>query len=127
VDQGHNAIRNLAHELGLDLDTLQQGEANGTELLGYFDGALYGFAEMSDDLKQVWQKLHSDLSAASYPTLFDSYTQRGLELDRMSIVDWIEESVPGGMSSRLGQLLDVAYNIEYGPPSHVQSSPQLSH
>src|SRR5262249_48480760 len=58
-------------------------------------------------------------------TLFDSYTQRGLELDRMSIVDWIEESVPGGMSSRLGQLLDVAYNIEYGAESSVQSSLNL--
>ena len=32
----------------------------------------------------------------------------------MSIVDWIEESVPGGIGSKLGQLLDIAYNIEYG-------------
>ena len=32
----------------------------------------------------------------------------------MSIVDWINESVPGGLRSRLGKLLDVAYNIEYG-------------
>ena len=31
------------------------------------------------------------------PTLFDSFTQRGFELDHMSIVDWIEESVPGGV------------------------------
>jgi monoamine oxidase len=33
--------------------------------------------------------------AASYPTLFDNFTQRGYELDQMSIVDWIEVSVPG--------------------------------
>ena len=32
----------------------------------------------------------------------------------MSIADWINDNVPGGMSSRLGQLLDVAYNLEYG-------------
>ena len=125
IDQGHNAIRNLAHELGLDLDNLHQGEANGTEVLGYFDGAPYTAAAMADDLKHVWQKLHSDLSAASYPTQFDSFTQRGLELDGMSIVDWIEESVPGGTGSRLGQLLDVAYNIEYGAESSVQSSLNL--
>jgi len=125
IDQGHNQLRNLAHELGLDLDNLHQGEANQAEVLGFFDGAPYTFAEMSDDLKKIWQKLHSDLSAASYPTLFDSYTQRGFELDHMSIVDWIEESVPGGMQSRLGQLLDVAYNIEYGAESRVQSSLNL--
>jgi monoamine oxidase len=112
-------------ELGLDLDNLHQGEANGTEVLGWFDGGPYTFAEMTDDLKKVWQKLHSDLSAASYPTLFDSYTQRGYELDHLSILDWIEESVPGGAASRLGQLLDVAYNIEYGAESSVQSSLNL--
>ena len=125
IDQGHNAIRNLAQELGLSLDNLLRAEANGAELLGYFDGAPYSFEEITDDLKRVWQKIHADVSAASYPTLFDSYTQRGLELDRMSIVDWIEESVPGGMASRLGQLLDIAYNIEYGAESSEQSSLNL--
>jgi monoamine oxidase len=125
IDQGHNAIRNLAQELGLSLDNLLRAEANGAELLGYLDGAPYSFEEITDDLKKVWQKIHADVSAASYPTLFDSYTQRGLELDLMSIVDWIEESVPGGTASRLGQLLDVAYNIEYGAESSEQSSLNL--
>jgi monoamine oxidase len=125
IDQGHNAVRNLAQEFGLTLDNLLRAEANGTEPLGYFDGAPYSFEDMTDDLKQVWQKIHSDTSAAGYPTTFDSSTQRGRELDRMSIVDWIEESVPGGMGSRLGQFLDVAYNIEYGAESSEQSSLNL--
>jgi monoamine oxidase len=125
IDQGHNAIRNLAQELGLTLDNLLRAEANGTDPLGYFDGSPYSFDDMTDDLKQVWQKIHSDTSAAGYPTTFDSSTQRGRELDLMSIVDWIEESVPGGMGSRLGQLLDVAYNIEYGAESSAQSSLNL--
>jgi len=125
IDQGHNAIRNLAQELGLTLDNLLRAEANGTDPLGYFDGSPYSFDDMTDDLKQVWQKIHSDTSAAGYPTTFDSSTQRGRELDQMSIVDWIEESVPGGMGSRLGQFLDVAYNIEYGAESSQQSSLNL--
>jgi monoamine oxidase len=125
IDQGHNAIRNLAQELGLTLDNLLRAEANGTELLGYFDGAPYSFEAMTDDLKQVWQKIHADTSAAGYPTTFGSSTQRGRELDRMSIVDWIEESVDHGMDSKLGQFLDVAYNIEYGAESSEQSSLNL--
>jgi monoamine oxidase len=40
----------------------------------------------------------------------------------MSIADWIQAYVPGGSGSKLGQLLDVAYNIEYGAESNVQSS-----
>jgi len=43
----------------------------------------------------------------------------------MSIIDWINESVPGGIDSRLGQLLDVAYNIEYGAESSEQSALNL--
>lgn len=125
IDQGHTAIRQLAGELGLRLDNLLQGEENGTEPTYYFDGKPYSYAQATDDLKAVWQKIHSDVSAASYPTLYNLSTPRGRELDGMSIVDWIEESVPGGMSSPLGQLLDVAYTIEYGADSSEQSSLNL--
>ena len=125
IDQGHNQIRNLAQELGLKLDSLLRAEVAGTDLLGWFDGEPYPFEQITDDIKLIWQKIHADVSAASYPTLFDSFTERGRVLDRMSIVDWIEESVPRGMRSRLGRLLDVAYTIEYGADSAEQSSLNL--
>lgn len=122
IDSGHIQMKQLAQELGFDLDNLIQGEAAGTEMGGYFDGAAYSFAQMTDDLKTIWQQLHKDVSAASYPTLYWSNTPRGVELDHMSIVGWIDAYVPGGMTSKLGQLLDVAYNIEYGAESSIQSS-----
>jgi len=125
IDQGHTAIRQLAQQLGLQLDNLLQAEQNGSEPAFYFDNARYPLRDATRDLKAIWQKLHSDVSAASYPTLYNSYTERGYELDHMSIVDWINESVPGGINSRLGQLLDIAYNIEYGAESSEQSSLNL--
>ena len=125
IDQGHTALRQLAHQLGLQLDNLLQAERNGTEPFYYFDGVPYSSRQASLDLRAIWQKVHSDVSAASYPTLFDTFTERGFELDHMSIVDWINESVPGGINSKLGQLLDVAYNIEYGAESSDQSSLNL--
>jgi monoamine oxidase len=122
IDQGHNAVRQLSQELGLTLDNLLAGEANGTEAFYYFDGQPYSFAEATDDLKQIWQQIHKDVSAASYPTQYNLSTQRGRELDAMSITDWINAYVPGGIRSKIGQLLDVAYNIEYGAECSVQSS-----
>ena len=98
IDQGHGHIRHLAQELGLRLEDLLHAEANGTELIAHFDGAPYTYAEITDDIKQAWQKIHTDVSAAGYPTVFDSFTPRGRELDHLSIVDWIEESIPGGMT-----------------------------
>jgi monoamine oxidase len=125
IDQGHNQIRNLAQELGLKLDNLLQAETNGTEQTNWFDGARYSYEEATDDIKAAWQKIHKDVSAASYPTLFNLSTPRGRELDRMSIVDWINETFEGGIESKIGQLLDVAYNIEYGAESSIQSSLNL--
>lgn len=125
IDQGHTHIRQLAQELGLKLDNLLRDEQNGTELLGWFDGRPYTYAEMTDDLKAAWQKIHADVSAASYPTTFELSTERGRELDNMSILEWIDETFEGGTSSRIGQLLDVAYTIEYGAECAEQSSLNL--
>ena len=122
IDQGHTAIRQLAQELGLMLDNLLAAEVNGTEPFYYFDGAPYSFAQATDDLKGIYQTLHRDVSEASYPTLYNNSTPRGRELDQLSVLDWINQNVPGGIRSRLGQLLDVAYNIEYGAETSVQSS-----
>ena len=117
----HLAIKQLVQELGLDLDNLVQAEAAGTEMLGHFDGRPYTFAEMTDDLKVIWRQLHKDTSDASYPTTYKISTERGRQLDQISIAGWIELYVPGGMASRLGRLLDVAYTIEYGADTSDQS------
>jgi monoamine oxidase len=122
IDNGHIATKRLAQELGLNLDNLLQAETAGTEMLGYFHGTPYTYAQMSADLNAIWQQLHKDTSAASYPTLYNLYTPRGYELDHMSIAQWIDNYVPGGHASQLGELLDVAYNIEYGADCTVQSA-----
>src|SRR5215210_588822 len=125
IDQSHAQVRQLAQGLGLKLDNLLQAEQNGTELLAWLDGSPYSYEEMTDDLKAAWQKIHADVSAASYPTTFEISTERGRQLDRMSIVDWIEETFEGGMESRIGRVLDIAYNIEYGAECTDQSALNL--
>jgi monoamine oxidase len=125
IDTGHLEIRHLCKELRLPLDNLHQGEQNGTEPLYYFDEAPYTYAEAAEDFNGVYQALHSDVSAASYPTTHLISTADGRELDDMSITQWIETRVPGGNRSRLGQLIDVAYDIEYGAPCSDQSALNL--
>ena len=125
IDQYHKETRQLAQELGLTLDNLLAAEQNGTEPFYYFDGSRQTFAETIDAVKQVWQALHADVSAASYPTTYNNFTAAGFALDHMSILQWIDSRVPGGHASPLGQLLDVAYNIEYGAEIDVQSSLNL--
>lgn len=125
IDNSHLQIKQLAQELGLKLDNLHRAEKNGTEALYYFDGEPYTYEEATDDIKEIWQKIHSDLSDAGFPTLYNRHTERGRELDNMSIIDWIDETVPGGMDSKLGKLLDVAYTCMYGGEANDQSALNL--
>ena len=126
IDQGHTAMRHLAQELGFQLDNLLQAEPNGTEDFYFFDGAPYPYAQAVADLNGIYQKLHRDTIDAGYPTTWDSYTTRGYQLDHMSATDWLNETVPnGGAGAKLGQLLDVAYNIEFGAESNAQSALNL--
>jgi monoamine oxidase len=125
IDTGHKAIRQLAQELGLQLDNLLKAERNGTEQLGYFFGHPYTYAQMGADFQNVVDQMNADTDAAGYPTQYNSFTQRGFELDHMSIYDYIERYVPGGHHSQFGAFLDVAYNIEYGAETNVQSSLNL--
>jgi monoamine oxidase len=125
IDQGHTAIRHLAQELRLPLDNLLQAEPNGSTMFLHFDGVAYSYRDAVRDLKQIWQPLHRDLIEAGYPTLYNNYTARGAQLDQMSVSDWINQTVPGGLGSPLGQLLQVAYTIEYGAECDVQSALNL--
>src|SRR5207253_7242720 len=59
IDNAHIAVKQLAQELGLGLDNLQQAETNGTEMLGYFFGRRYTATQMSADLKTIWPQLHN--------------------------------------------------------------------
>jgi monoamine oxidase len=125
IDQSHTTIRQLAQELGLPLDNVLAAEPNGTEPFFWFDGSRYPLTEVVRDLKEVWQPLKRDYQAAGFPTLYTSSTAEGRALDAMSIADWISTRVPGGLQSRLGQLLAVAYTIEYGGEVQEQSALNL--
>lgn len=122
IDSNHIAMKQLVGELGLSLDNLFQAEDTGSEPLTSFDGVPYTWTDATNDLKGIWQQIHSDVSAASYPTTYHSSTARGRELDAMTVAQWLAAYVPGGASAKLAQLLDVAYNIEYGAETSQQSS-----
>src|SRR5689334_11736788 len=51
IDSNHIQIKQLAQELGLDLDDLSTAETNGTEMLSYFDGQPYTYTQSTNDLK----------------------------------------------------------------------------
>ncbi len=125
IDSGHKTILGLAQRFNLATTDLPAAEPGHSTETNYFFGNYYTDEQAQADFNPVWNNVKKDVNAASYPTLYNSFTDAGKVLDKMSIYDWIETRVPGGHSSPMGQLLDVAYNIEYGDVTKIQSSLNL--
>ncbi|HSR96479.1 MAG TPA: FAD-dependent oxidoreductase, partial [Kofleriaceae bacterium] len=125
IDTGHHTVRNLAARFSLPLDDLHAAEPNGSDETYFFGGQYYPKAIANADFLDIADILQADVDAAPFPTTFDAFTPEGFALDHISVRDWIESRVPGGFDSPLGQLLDTAYNIEYGADTTIQSSLNL--
>jgi len=125
VDSGHKTIRSLAQRFRLPLDDYYAAYPAGSSDTYYFFGNYYPKAQADADFQPVHQALQTDRQAASYPTTYNISTPAGVALDNMSVYDWIESRVPGGHSSPLGELLDVAYVTEFGADSNDQAALNL--
>ena len=125
IDTGHKTIQHLAQRFGLQLVDLIQAQPNGSQDTYFFFGKYYLQKDADSDFQPVYKVLRQQIQDAPFPTLYNSYTPAGYQLDHTSLYDWIEQYVPGGHSSNMGQLLDVAYNEEYGRETNLQSSLNL--
>jgi monoamine oxidase len=125
IDSDHTTIMSLAQRFGIPLVDVLGAQPPGSTETYYFAGQYYPRAQADVDFQPVYQHLQTDLQEAGFPTVYYHYTQVGWALDHMSVYNWIETRVPGGHGSMMGQLLDVAYDIEYGAKTTEQSSLNL--
>jgi monoamine oxidase len=125
IDSRHKTILKLANRFNIaTVDLLGAEPVQATETY-FFDGGYYTRDQANIDFGPVYTAVHKDLNAAGFPTLYNSSTPAGQVLDQMSLYTWIETRVLNGHQSRMGNLLDVAYNIEYGNITTEQSSLNL--
>ncbi|MHB8611767.1 MAG: flavin monoamine oxidase family protein [Candidatus Dormibacteraceae bacterium] len=125
IDSRHKTILGLTTRYKLATVDLLAAEPKMSTDTDFFFGQYYTSAQANSDFKPVWNNVKADLRDAPFPTLYNSFTPAGQVLDNMSLYQWIETRVPGGHASSMGQLLDVAYNIEYGNVTMQQSSLNL--
>ncbi len=125
IDTGHTTIRRLARRFNLATVDLIAAQPSGTDDTYWFLGSRYPRAQAVADFQPVHHTLNDQIKATGYPTTFASSTVAGRQFDAMSVYDWIETYVPGGHGSRLGGLLDAAYNIEYGAETRDQAALNL--
>jgi monoamine oxidase len=124
IDTGHVTIRHLAQRFGLRTVDLVGAQPNGTEDTNWLLGRYYPPDEADKDFQPIHNALQGQVQATSYPTTYLIHTDAGVSFDQMSVRDWINQFA-GGLRSRMGRLLDVAYNEEYGAETTDQSALNL--
>lgn len=118
IDTGHVTIQRLAADFGLELENLIEAEPERAEDTYFFNGKYYKKSELDKD----FDDLLKDTVTKEFKGLEEG--DEGLlgELDQISIHKWIATRIKGGHSTRLGQLLDTAYTIEFGADTNMQSA-----
>jgi monoamine oxidase len=121
ISSEHSAMRDLAGRLGLRLEnTLRYPPATRDRY--FFNGGRYPLAAAEADWAEVFPIFRAAVHAAGYPTTFDRHTAAGRALDRMTVEERIERSLPGGLGSRLGALVANSCVGEYGADIDRQSA-----
>lgn len=125
IDTGHTVIRDLAAKFKLPTVNLHAAEPPNSTETYFFGNKYYPFSKATSDFEAVFDRLTADNNAAPFPTTYNHFNRAGFDLDHMSLSQWIDGRVPGGHGSKMGQLLDVAYNIEFGNVTTEQSALNL--
>jgi monoamine oxidase len=114
VDSLHVNIHQLARRFGLGLlDTIAARPPHSRDT-SYLDGGYYPMAEADRDFATIYPIMQAQLGKLNPLTTYANATAEARRLDAMSMRDWIVRYVPGGTTSQLGRLIDVAYWNEYG-------------
>lgn len=125
INTDHNATRNLASTLGLQLDVVSGGNYRGWKDKYWIDGVDYPYDAANADWGQVYQAMRGALTSAPYCQTFDSHTAAGVALDNMTVDEWLAANVPGGLSSRFAKLMQSNVMSEYGLEPDQQSALNL--
>jgi monoamine oxidase len=125
ISSEHASMLALASRYSLSLDLAGSYPANTSDVY-WFKGGYYTQAQLNADWQNFGYVLFKDAVAqAPWPTRYFRYKQTAYQWDHLSVVDWINQYVPGGMASAFGALCYEDVISEYGGPPEDQSALNL--
>jgi monoamine oxidase len=131
VNPEHTVTLGLAKSLGLRLDNTDHypvpAGKDQDQLSLFFNGKKWSQQALNHDWHEFgWKLFHrAAVTQAPWPTLHNHSSAHGRRFDRMSVSDWVDAHVPGGIGGDFGQLCISAVLDEYGGPPEEQSALNL--
>jgi monoamine oxidase len=106
IDSRHHQIRSLAKELHIPLiDTEAQSFPAGEGDFFWFDGAFHTRDEIFADFPLVLDRLKKDYQRAGR-YFYNQAKADAVAFDHLTVNDWLDDNVPGGLSSLLAQAIE---------------------
>jgi monoamine oxidase len=129
INPEHTATLALARKFGLRLDNTDKyppGTHPGRETMR-FHGKIWPQAALNRDWHDWGWKLfhHAAYVTAPWPQLYHQNNAGGRHFDHMSVTEWIERYIPGGVKSDFGQVCIAAVLDEFGGPADQTSALNL--
>ena len=115
IDTLHQTLHGYVQELKLDRE--DYGKSAGKTFY-YAAGAVRTEEEVVDEYRELVRRMRPDLQAIGAPTFYD-FTEKDEELDWTDLATYLDQRA--GDLPVIRQIIDVAYNIEYGLETHQQS------
>ena len=129
INPEHKRTLALAKSFGLTLDNTDKypDGINTNQETMRFGGRPWPQAQLTKDWHEWAWKLFHDAAfiTAPWPVLYNDYTPGGLEFDQMSVTEWIDANIPGGVASDFGALCVSAVLDEFGGPADENSALNL--
>ncbi len=125
IDSKHAHMRALARRFHLPLIDTYAAMLPRARDTSYFADRYYPMAQADRDFAPVYRVLQEQLRGMGPETTYASATPLARKLDKLSMTDWIQRYVPGGLHSQMGRLIADAYWNEYGVDMARQSSLNL--
>jgi monoamine oxidase len=132
ISSEHTGMRRLAAGLGLTLDNVNAypPHTRAGDYRFRFDGRFWPQAALDREWHDWGFRLFHDAAfvKAPWPTLYNRHnrhTASARRWDHTPATEWIEQHIPGGLSSDFGRLCVAILLDEYGGPVDQQSALNL--
>lgn len=119
IDTGHEALLNLAKELGLATVDLKKNDGKLQSEIFYFGGKKIPSATFFEELRAIGKQAAAELATLKGDDVTYDQPNGAGNLDKLSLAEWLDQKGIKGTTTR--QIIDVAYLGEYGLPVGEQS------
>jgi monoamine oxidase len=118
IDTGHETMRGLCAELGLELEDFERDDPALARDVWYFGGRRFDDAEVVEAFRPVAARIDAAWAALDGDTVDYRAPNGGEAIDRTTLAEWLRAA---GADGWFYDLLDVAYTTEYGLDLDQQS------